>query len=86
MLALGMVKSLVTLYQNTPLYKSALRLLNDIIAPLSPDENEDGGKTAWYESCEVDTVPTLQRWNSPNRALPGRAFAVPGMSPADAPV
>jgi diadenosine tetraphosphate (Ap4A) HIT family hydrolase len=35
---------------------------------------------------EIDAVPTLQRWNSPNRALPGRAFAVPGMSPADAPV
>jgi predicted DNA-binding transcriptional regulator YafY len=49
MLALGMVKSLVTLYQNTPLYESALRLLNDITAPLSSDENEDGGKTAWYE-------------------------------------
>jgi predicted DNA-binding transcriptional regulator YafY len=49
MLALGMAKSLVTLYQNTPLYESALRLLNDITAPLSPDENGDGENTAWYE-------------------------------------
>jgi predicted DNA-binding transcriptional regulator YafY len=49
MLALGMAKSLVTLYQNTPLYDSALRLLNDITAPLSADENEDADKTAWYE-------------------------------------
>jgi predicted DNA-binding transcriptional regulator YafY len=49
MLALGMAKSLISLYKNTPLYDSAVRLLNDITAPLSPDENEDSEKTAWYE-------------------------------------
>jgi predicted DNA-binding transcriptional regulator YafY len=49
MLALGMAKSLVTLYRNTPLCESALRLLNDITAPLSADENEDAEKMAWYE-------------------------------------
>lgn len=49
MLALGMAKSLVSLYKNTPLYESAVRLLNDITAPLSPDDNEDGERTAWYE-------------------------------------
>jgi predicted DNA-binding transcriptional regulator YafY len=49
MLALGMAKSLVSLYKNTPLYESAVRLLNDITAPLSPDDNEDGESTAWYE-------------------------------------
>jgi hypothetical protein len=46
MLALGMAKSLVSLYKNTPLYESAIRLLNDITAPLSPDDNEDGERTA----------------------------------------
>jgi predicted DNA-binding transcriptional regulator YafY len=49
MLALGMAKSLVSLYKNTPLYESAVRLLNDITAPLSPDDNETGESTAWYE-------------------------------------
>jgi predicted DNA-binding transcriptional regulator YafY len=47
MLALGMAKSLVSLYKNTPLYEPAVRLLNDITAPLSSDDNEDGEKTAW---------------------------------------
>jgi predicted DNA-binding transcriptional regulator YafY len=44
-----MAKSLVSLYKNTPLYEPAVRLLNDITAPLSPDDNEDGERTAWYE-------------------------------------
>jgi predicted DNA-binding transcriptional regulator YafY len=59
MLALGMAKSLVSLYKNTPLYESALRLLNDITAPLSPDDNEDGERTAWYEKrIIVPPVPS----------------------------
>jgi predicted DNA-binding transcriptional regulator YafY len=49
MLALGMAKSLVSLYKNTPLYEPAVRLLNDITAQLSPDDNEGGERTAWYE-------------------------------------
>ena len=49
MLALGMAKSLLSLYKNTPLYDSARRLLNDITAPLSPDEAADVKKAAWYE-------------------------------------
>ena len=50
MLALGMAKSLISLYRDTPLYESALRLLNDITAPLSSDEAADVKKAAWYES------------------------------------
>ncbi|MCL1910722.1 MAG: WYL domain-containing protein [Leptospirales bacterium] len=49
MLALGMAKSLISLYRDTPLYESAQRLLNDITAPLSPDESADVKKAAWYE-------------------------------------
>jgi predicted DNA-binding transcriptional regulator YafY len=59
MLALGMAKSLVSLYKNTPLYEPAVRLLNDITAPLSLDDNEDGEKTAWYEKrIIVPPVPS----------------------------
>jgi predicted DNA-binding transcriptional regulator YafY len=50
MLALGMAKSLLTLYKNTPLYESAQRLLDDITAPLSPDEAESVKQAAWYEN------------------------------------
>ena len=50
MLALGMAKSLISLYKDTPLYESAQRLLNDITAPLSPDEAADVKKAAWYEN------------------------------------
>jgi len=49
MLALGMVKSLLSLYKETPLYESAQRLLDDITAPLSPDEVDNVKQTAWYE-------------------------------------
>ena len=49
MLALGMAKSLISLYRDTPLYQAAERLLNDITAPLSPDEASDVKQTAWYE-------------------------------------
>jgi predicted DNA-binding transcriptional regulator YafY len=49
MLALGMTKSLISLYRNTPLYDSAQRLLNDITAPLSSDDAADVKKAAWYE-------------------------------------
>jgi len=49
MLALGMAKSLISLYKDTPIYESAERLLNDITAPLSPDEVSDVKQAAWYE-------------------------------------
>jgi len=49
MLALGMAKSLISLYKDTPLYQSAERLLNDITAPLSSDEASDVKQSAWYE-------------------------------------
>ena len=49
MLALGMAKSLISLYKNTPLYESAQRLLNDITSPLSQDEAADVKQAAWYE-------------------------------------
>jgi predicted DNA-binding transcriptional regulator YafY len=59
MLALGMAKSLVSLYKNTPLYEPALRLLNDITAPLSPDDTEGGESRAWYEKrIIVPPVPS----------------------------
>ncbi|MDR2757900.1 MAG: WYL domain-containing protein [Spirochaetaceae bacterium] len=68
MLALGMAKSLVSLYKNTPLYEPAVRLLNDITAPLSPDDNEDGERTTWYEKrIIVPPVPSApvkpETWN-----------------------
>ena len=50
MLALGMAKSLISLYKNTPLYESAQRLLNDITAPLSADESASVQQAAWYEN------------------------------------
>jgi predicted DNA-binding transcriptional regulator YafY len=49
MLALGMAKSLISLYKDTPLFQSADRLLNDITAPLSTDEAPDVKQAAWYE-------------------------------------
>ena len=49
MLALGMAKSLISLYKDTPIYESAQRLLDDITEPLSPDEAGDVKKAAWYE-------------------------------------
>jgi len=49
MLALGMAKSLISLYRETPLYESAQRLLNEITAPISPEEAQDVKQAAWYE-------------------------------------
>ncbi|GBU28977.1 hypothetical protein R84B8_02539 [Treponema sp. R8-4-B8] len=50
MLALGMAKSLISLYRDTPLYESAKRLLDDITAPLSADEADYVKQEAWYEN------------------------------------
>jgi predicted DNA-binding transcriptional regulator YafY len=50
MLALGMVKSLITLYQDTPLYSASRELLDSITVPLSA--NGTLGKP-WYEDRVV---------------------------------
>jgi predicted DNA-binding transcriptional regulator YafY len=50
MLALGMAKSLISLYKETPLYEAAQRLLKDITAPMSDDDIPDAEKAAWYEN------------------------------------
>lgn len=44
MLALGMAKNLLTLYQGSPLYEAARNLLDGITAPLDSE-----GKAGWYE-------------------------------------
>jgi predicted DNA-binding transcriptional regulator YafY len=56
MLALGMAKTLLNFYRNTPLYEPARKLLDGITAPLSGEEGGKGGGTkegneteAWYE-------------------------------------
>ncbi|GHV02374.1 hypothetical protein FACS189485_02620 [Spirochaetia bacterium] len=49
MLALGMAKSLLELYKNTPLYDSAKRLLEEITAPLSQDDTAETEKSDWFE-------------------------------------
>jgi predicted DNA-binding transcriptional regulator YafY len=44
-LALGMAKSILSLYQDTPLYKAANQLLESITAPIASDGNRD-----WLEN------------------------------------
>jgi predicted DNA-binding transcriptional regulator YafY len=48
MLALGMAKTLLSLYRDTPLYDSAKQLLDDITAPLTKDD--PGSAHPWYEN------------------------------------
>ncbi|AEF86029.1 conserved hypothetical protein [Treponema primitia ZAS-2] len=56
MLALGMAKTLLSLYQNTPIYEAARQLVDAITAPL-----EDPGKTRWYEDrIVVPPIPSVQ--------------------------
>jgi len=45
LLALGMARSILTLYRDTPLFEAAAKLLDSIIAPLSSDGNRD-----WLEN------------------------------------
>ena len=52
LLALGMAKSIISLYQNTPLYEAARNLLDCITAPLAAE-----GKEEWYENRIV--VPQI---------------------------
>jgi predicted DNA-binding transcriptional regulator YafY len=57
MLALGMAKSLLELYKNTPLYDSAKRLLEEITAPLSHDDIAETEKSDWFENRII--VPSV---------------------------
>jgi predicted DNA-binding transcriptional regulator YafY len=50
MLALGMAKTLLSLYRDTPLYDSAKRLLDDITAPLTKENAEKNDSPPWYEN------------------------------------
>ena len=52
MLALGMAKSILSLYRETPLYESSVSLLESITAPLAADGNKD-----WLENRIV--VPKI---------------------------
>jgi predicted DNA-binding transcriptional regulator YafY len=45
MLALGMAKTFLSLYRDTPLYETAKQFMDGIAAPL-----EDGEDPAWYEN------------------------------------
>jgi predicted DNA-binding transcriptional regulator YafY len=52
LLALGMAKSILAMYKDTPIYNAANNLLNSIIAPIAAVSNSD-----WYENRIV--VPVL---------------------------
>jgi predicted DNA-binding transcriptional regulator YafY len=55
MFALGMVKTLLTLYRNTPLYDSAAQLMQGITAPLNADSS-----SRWYEDrIVVPPAPSI---------------------------
>ena len=63
LLALGMAKSILSLYQNTPLYDAANKLLESITAPLAAE-----GSEGWYENrIIVPQVPSapigMEIWN-----------------------
>jgi predicted DNA-binding transcriptional regulator YafY len=56
MLAVGMAKTLLSLYSNTPIYNAAKDLLESITAPLGKTE-----KSNWYEERIVTTpIPSVQ--------------------------
>jgi predicted DNA-binding transcriptional regulator YafY len=56
MLAMGMAKTLLTLYNNTPIYNAAKDLMESITAPLGEAE-----KSNWYEERIVTTpIPSVQ--------------------------
>jgi predicted DNA-binding transcriptional regulator YafY len=69
MLALGMAKTLLSLYQNTPIYDAAKGLMESVTAPLT-----DGENPRWYEErVIVPPVPAVQFspevWNAVCEAL-----------------
>jgi predicted DNA-binding transcriptional regulator YafY len=59
LLALGMAKSILSLYRNTPLYNAAKDLLNSITAPLARD-----GEPDWFENRIV--VPKVASADIPS--------------------
>ncbi|MDR0314095.1 MAG: WYL domain-containing protein [Treponema sp.] len=55
-MALGMAKTLLSLYRNTPIYDAAKNLMESVIAPLG-----NAGNSRWYEDrIIVPPVPTVQ--------------------------
>ncbi|MFP3088989.1 WYL domain-containing protein [Treponema sp. TIM-1] len=64
LMALGMVKTILTLCKNTPLFESATRLLEGIVAPLKTGKN-----TTWIDKrivfppVQEATVP-VEIWNT----------------------
>ena len=55
-LALGMAKTLLSLYKNTPIYNAAKELMESITAPLAEEE-----KSHWYEErIIVPPIPSVQ--------------------------
>jgi predicted DNA-binding transcriptional regulator YafY len=69
MLALGMAKTLLSLYQNTPIYDAAKKLMESVTAPLGNAEN-----SRWYEErIIVPPVPAVrfstEIWNTACEAL-----------------
>jgi predicted DNA-binding transcriptional regulator YafY len=71
MLALGMAKTFLSLYQDTPLYETAKRFMDGISAPL-----EDRNDPAWYENRIVVPPPAstpvdANVWNAVITGLKG---------------
>jgi predicted DNA-binding transcriptional regulator YafY len=69
LLALGMAKTLLSLYQNTPIHDAASHLLESITAPLA-----DRSNPAWYEErIVVPPVPSVtvapELWHTISDAL-----------------
>ena len=68
-LALGMTKNILSLYQNTPIYNAAKEFMESVTAPLT-----DGENSRWYEErIIVPPVPavqfSLEVWNNVCEAL-----------------
>ncbi|GBU28649.1 hypothetical protein R84B8_02209 [Treponema sp. R8-4-B8] len=69
MLALGMAKTLLSLYQNTPIYDAAKELMESVTAPLDDSKN-----SRWYEKrVIVPPIPAVlfstEVWNLACEAL-----------------
>jgi predicted DNA-binding transcriptional regulator YafY len=61
MLALGIVKNLLSIYKETPLYHSVQNLLEDITAPLTKNDKPSAGSTQWYEDRVI--VPPVASYH-----------------------
>jgi predicted DNA-binding transcriptional regulator YafY len=71
MLALGLAKTFLSLYRDTPLYETAKRFMDGIASPL-----EDGEDPAWYENRIVVPPPASTPvdpavWNTVMAGLKG---------------